>query len=380
MKVYDIILEAPNTQQPIRPSNIPKRQWKAMTPAQRQAIAGTTTPTPPAASPTPATTPTTTTAATPSNKKNVVSRLAKGPKSPTVKSTSKNPIAKVVDAAKARARRNTKWLAQRERILGEKYGWKLKTLFRLFGIWEILTETWATTDVLDEMYQNGEIDDIKLEEGREFAWGLFNTAVVAPTAIKILSNALLLTRLLRFLKNSLAVVSAPASLGASIAAAAASEAFFIWLQKWIVSQEGQKWFSTYLYEVIRYFGKPTDAVANKLQQAYNTVTGKGGDDYYDDAKKRREKSGKGQAAQPDSKLPPPPVDQSETWPRHVRYTDGNFIFVGGKMVTDEKGKLIPGVQNEIRVQGARATAKLLKLKDPLADIPLNPGQEPIKPI
>jgi len=367
MKVFDIIVEQPS----VATQPIPGSTSGLIMPAGSR----TATPAPPAA--TTSSTPTTSSTTSP-KKANTAKRVVKGPNTPTAKSTNKNPIARIVDNAKIRARRNQKWLAGREKILGEKYGWKLKTLFRLFGIWEILTETWATTDVLDDKYQKGEIDQTQLEEGREFAWGLFNTAAIAPTVIKVTSNALLLTRFLRFMKNTLAVVSAPASLGASIAAAAASEAFFIWLQKWIVSTEGQKWFSTYLYEVIRYFGKPTDAVANKLQQAYNTVQGKEGD-YYADAKTRKEKSGTGQAAQPDSK-PPPPPETSETWPRHVRYTDDNYIFVGGMMVTDEKGFLVPGTQNEIRVQGARATAKLLKLKDPLADIPVRPGQEPIKPI
>ena len=366
MKVFDIITEQPN----IATQPIPGSSSGLVMPAGSRTASPV--PTTPSASPT-------TTTNTPATKANAAKRIAQGPKTPTMKSTSKNPIARIVDNAKIRARRNQKWLAGREKILGEKYGWKLKTLFRLFGIWEILTETWATTDILDEMYQNGEINDQQLEEGREFVWGLFNTAAVAPTVIKITSNALLLTRLLRFMKNSLAVVSAPASLGASIAAAAASEAFFIWLQKWIVSKEGQAWFEKYLYEVIRYFGKPTDSVANSLQQAYNKVQGKEGD-YYADAKKRKEKSGTGQATQSTNQKPPPPPETSETWPRHVRYTDDNYIFVGGMMVTDEKGLLVPGVQNEIRVQGARATAKLLKLKDPLEDIPLPPGQPPIKPI
>ena len=64
----------------------------------------------------------------------------------------------------------------------------------------------------------------------------------------------------------------------------------------------------------------------------------------------------------------------------MRFSKGKTIYVGDQPVTDDDGTLIPGMQNEIRVQGARATAKLLKLKDPLSDIPLKPGQEPIKPI
>lgn len=367
MKVFDIITEQPN----VATQPIPGSSSGLIMPAGSRTA--TSAPAPSTASPT-----TTTPAAA---KANAVKRIAKGPKTPTMKSTSKNPIARIVDNAKIRARRNQKWLAGREKILGEKYGWKLKTLFRLFGIWEILTETWATTDVLDEMFQKGEIDKTELEEGREFAWGLFNTAAVAPTVIKITANALLLTRLLRFMKNSLAVVSAPASLGASIAAAAASEAFFIWLQKWIVSKEGQAWFGKYLYEVIRYFGKPTDSVANSLQQAYNKVTGKEGD-YYADAEKRKAEKDGGQGAQPidTNKGPPPPPESNETWPRHIRYIDQNRIFVGGFKVTDDQGFLKVGVQNHLPVMGARAGARTLKLKDPLSDIPLRPGQEPPKPL
>jgi hypothetical protein len=285
------------------------------------------------------------------------------------------------DSAVARIKYKQSWVRRREQVLGEKYGWKLKWLFRGLGIWVAITETWAITDVLDDMYQKGEIDETELEEGREFAWGLFNTATIAPAVIRLTANALLLTRVLRFLKNALAAVTAVGSLGASIAAAAASEAFFIWLQKWIMSVEGQKWFSTYLYEFIRYFGKPTDAVANTLQQAWNVTQGKGNIDYYDDAKKRREQGGKadGQGGQPD-KGPPPPPQSTETWPRHIRYEDRNRIFVGGVKVTDDEGKLIVGVQNALAVQGARAGAKQLKLKDPLEDIPLHPGQPPVKEI
>ncbi len=289
----------------------------------------------------------------------------------------------IVDQAKRRLKRNTKYVEKAEKILNDRYGWKLKVLFKAAGLWIIITETWATTDVLDEMYQTGNGINTKeeLEESREFVWGLFNTAILAPAVVRLTANVLLITRLARILKWLLSFASAPFSLGASIVAAAGTEAFFIWLQKWIVSTEGQKFFQTYLYDVIRYFGKPTDAAANMLQSAWNKVQGKEGD-YYDDAKRRREQGGKpeGQGGQTTPPGQAPVPTSTETWPRHVRYTYKNEIFVGGTRVLDKDNKLIPGIQNEIGVQGARATAKLLKLKDPLEDLPQQPGQPPIKPI
>jgi hypothetical protein len=288
----------------------------------------------------------------------------------------------LLDRAKQRLRRNAKYVKNAEKLIDDKYGWKLKLLFRTLGLLAIITETWATTDVLDEMYQNGEISAEKLEEGREFAWGLFNTAALAPLVVRWTANALLVTKAARILKWLLSFASAPFSLGASIVVAAGTEAFFIWLQKWIVSKDGQKFFETYLFEVIRYFGKPTDATANMLQSAWNKVQGKEGD-YYDDAKKRRAEKAppedpEGQGGQ--TAGPPPIAPSKETWPDHIRYEKQNRIFIGGMKVTDDQGKLIPGIQNAIQVQGARAAANTLKLQDPIADIPQRPGEPPIKPV
>ena len=305
------------------------------------------------------------------------------PKTPTTpKSKSKIPTPQsLIDSAKRRVKARVKYLRNAEKVVDAKYGGWMRVAFRALGLTVAITETWAITSALDDMYQEGEISREGLEEGREFAWGLFNTAVIAPTVVKWTSRVLLVTTVLRLFKNALAVIAAPVSLGASVVGAVATEAFFVWLRKWIMSPDGQEFFKTYLFEVVRYFGKPTDATANLLQQAWRKVQGKEGD-YYQDAEKRREQSGKGdkdgktqgQGAQG------PVIQSSETWPRHVRFSKGKTIYVGDQPVTDDDGTLIPGMQNEIRVQGARATAKLLKLKDPLSDIPLKPGQEPIKPI
>jgi hypothetical protein len=306
-------------------------------------------------------------------------KTPKTPKAP--KSRSKIPTPQsLIDSAKRRVKTRVKYLRNAEKVVDAKYGGWMKMAFRGLGLTVAITETWAITSALDDMYQEGEMSREGLEEGREFAWGLFNTAMIAPAVVKLTSRALLVTTVLRLFKNALAVIAAPVSLGASVVGAVATEAFFVWLRKWIMSPEGQEFFKTYLFEVVRYFGKPTDATANLLQKAWRTVQGKEGD-YYQDAEKRKEQSGKddkGQGAQTDKE--PQVTASSETWPRHVRFTHQNRIYVGGKIVTDHTATLIPGVQNEIRVQGARATAKLLKLKDPLEDIPVKPGQEPIKPI
>ena len=267
----------------------------------------------------------------------------------------------------------------------------MRLLFKGLGLTALIISHLSALEELDEQYKSGELfpgatEDEKrqaFEEAREFAWGLFQTAVIAPTVARMLGRALFVTKLARLLKNIVALGSAGVSFGTSLVAAAATEAFFIWLQQWIMSDAGKAWFAEYLGSVIRYFGKPTDAIVNKLHSAWNSSQGKPGD-YYDTKQKEREQAGNkdqapdGQGAQ---RAQEPQVARgTETWPRDIRYEDQNRIYVGGTKVTDPTGKLIPGIQNVLSVQGARAAADRRKLKDPLADIPQQPGQPPIKPI
>jgi hypothetical protein len=59
------------------------------------------------------------------------------------------------------------------------------------------------------------------------------------------------------------------------------------------------------------------------------------------------------------------------WPYYIRETVNGHIYVGGTLVTDKNGYLLPGVQNHLTVQSARTTAEKNGLKDPLGDIPQN---------
>ena len=309
------------------------------------------------------------------------------PKGPKKRFTPKS----IWDQVKARASKNKRRVSRAEYVFENKYGWKLRLLFKLIGLTALIISHLSALEELDEQYKSGELlpggtEDEKrqaFEEAREFAWGLFQTAAIAPAAARMLSRALLVTKIARLIKNIIAVGSAGVSFGASLVAAAASEAFFIWLQQWIMSDSGKAWFAEYLGSVIRYFGKPADAIVNQLHAAWNSSQGKPGD-YYDQKQREREQAGNkdqapdGQGAQ--AAAEPEASRSTETWPRDIRYENQNRIYVGGTKVTDHTGKLIPGIQNVLAVQGARATADRRKLKDPLADIPQQPGQPPIKPI
>lgn len=279
---------------------------------------------------------------------------------------------KLFDVAKKKAGRNVQKMQKYEQFYDNKYGWKARALFKILGFGAAIIQTWATLDELDDMYQKGEIADAAtLEEMREYTWGMLVTATIAPTVIKYMANALFVTRIARWIKNGLAVLGAGVTGGASVVAAVATEAGFAWLQSWLTSDKGMTWVKEYLYNYIRFLGKIPDALWDQL-------TG-----YYDNAKERRQQSGppEGERTGQGALAAEPQVSRStETWPEDIRYEKQNRIFVGDTAVTDHQGFLIPGIQNVLGVQGARAAAKRRKLADPLADIKLKPGTPPVKPV
>jgi hypothetical protein len=71
---------------------------------------------------------------------------------------------------------------------------------------------------------------------------------------------------------------------------------------------------------------------------------------------------------------------NDNWPRDIRYTHNDRIYVGGQMVTDHEGYLINGIDGVLGVAGARASASRQKLKDPLSEIPIRPGGQIPKPM
>lgn len=239
----------------------------------------------------------------------------------------------------------------------------------------------------NDPYNSGddEQDLIVYNKDRDFRWGKFMAtegAVIGARSIVWVLRAVFWTRLA---KNLFAFLSAGATFGLSVAGALATEGGIAWFSYWLQTPEGLKWWTNSVIEPwLKGVGNFTDTAWQGLVMAYTKATGgeaKSSSDIAQDKRDQRRQDGGGQAARPNQnqrqRLPTePPQSQSGTnWPSNIRTWVNGGWSVGGHPVTDGRGYLKSGMQNIISVQGARREAKRLGLPDPLADLPVAPGQK-----
>lgn len=224
-------------------------------------------------------------------------------------------------------------------------------------------------------------------ERRNWFWGRFMATEGAVLAAQTLAWALRSIFWGRIAKNIVTFISAGVTFGTSIAFSLATEAGIAWMSKWLSTPEGEQWWrESFIGPLLRFGGAVLDTAWQGLVMAYTKGTTGQAQSSNDIAQDRRDNrrsdpnyvppptTGLGTQSE---KLPDkPPESQSKiNWPSNIRNWNNGGWTVGGEQVTDGKGYLIPGIQNVISVQGARAEAKRKGLPDPLADLPAAPGKQ-----
>lgn len=162
------------------------------------------------------------------------------------------------------------------------YGFALTTFMRLIGIAGAITDLYVELDHADEMFKNEEISAEILKEYRQWSFGRFELQVLVPAVTRFLGRATGVAATVRWIKNGLAMFGSTVSFGATAAAALASEAFFIWLQRWLSSPQANEWFA---HGVLRYILETGGSLPESM---WSDLTG-----YYEkDAKKKPATSAK----------------------------------------------------------------------------------------
>lgn len=171
----------------------------------------------------------------------------------------------------------------------QKYGTLLTVVMRIVGIAGALTDLYTELDLADEIFKNGEVSESVLKEYREWSFGRFATQVLTPAVAKVLGKAIGVSAMVRWIKNAVAVAGAGVSLGASAAAAFASEAFFIWLQRWLASPQATEWLTNgMIMPIVKTMGTVPET-------AWSELTG-----YYEKAQKSSKPAAPSVKAEPGS--------------------------------------------------------------------------------
>jgi hypothetical protein len=158
-------------------------------------------------------------------------------------------------------------------------------------------------------------------------------------------------------------VSIAASLGTSIAVMIASEAFIRWLQAWLGSPAGKDFISKYIFDVIRFTGKPLESFWSDLTGFYKKA----------DVKKYGSEEGAKKASDEREKK----KKDNDTGIGNLSGKTAKTGEVNGIVVTDAQGFLLPApkLQFDQTLQQARRDAAKNGQPDPLAKFPIKPGQK-----
>ena len=229
-------------------------------------------------------------------------------------------------------------------------------VFSAIGIATALTQLYENLYILDAMYVQGKLpgDDgghAKLVEQREFEFGVFTTQILLPTLVRWIGRAIATITGVKWLIRILGGVSAYATLGASIAATIASEAFIRWFQWWLGSEQGRNVLYEYFGGIVRTIGKPTDSLWDMIVGYYNKA---------DEKKFGNPEAAK--AAQADRKEKAAATGSDSSWSGQTAktgfITDPSVDKKTGKLinpetkivVTDKDGNLLPNARLMANVQ------------------------------
>lgn len=259
---------------------------------------------------------------------------------PTKPTSPGQDINKWVKSRQKKWRSNKTRAARVEKVWMGKYGYALTGLMKLLGVSIALGQLYVDLDGLEEDYNNGEINKAQVESAREFLYGVFSAQILVPAVARRLASARIIVFIARIIKNIAAGLGAGVTGGASIAAAIATEGFFIWLQSWLGSDAGKDWIANnFLMGIVKTVGKIPEG-------AWSSLT-----DYYEKLDKNKEQAKKDLAKKDPAKAAKQDAEDKAAAEKEKEILSKEK-FVGGVRVTDFDGKLIPGIENNIRVKAA----------------------------
>ena len=241
-------------------------------------------------------------------------------------------------------------------------------VFTVIGLAIAISQLYAELAVVEAMYVQGKLpgDDggaEMLQQHREFAFGVFQVQILTPLIVKLLSRVIGATTLIKWFIRALGGVSVFASMGASIVAIAASEAFTRWLQAWLGSGPGKDFIAKYIFDVIRFTCKPLESFWSDIMGFYKGA----------DVKKYGSEEGAKKATAEREKK----KQDNDTGVGSLSGKTAKTGQVNGIVVTDSQGYLLPAIKlmADQELQQARREAIKAGTPDPLAKFPLRPGQK-----
>lgn len=248
----------------------------------------------------------------------------------------------------------------------QKYGTWGK-VFSAIGLATAIIQLYSELAVVEAMYVQGKLpgDDggrEMLEQHREYAFGIFQVQVLTPFIVKFLSRIIGATSLVKWFIRALGGVSVFASLGASIVAVGASELFIRWLQAWLGTSAGRDFIAKYIFDTIRFTGKPLESFWSEIIGFYKGADVKkyGSEEKAKKAGEEREKKQK----------------DNDTGSGNLSGRTAKTGEVNGIVVTDAQGYLLPPfkLQFDQELKQARREAIAAGKPDPLLKFPLKTGQ------
>jgi hypothetical protein len=256
-----------------------------------------------------------------------------------------------------------------------------RALFYILGIGAPIYQLWAQLIDAEEMYMsNGVFKSAESEKNyeahRQVAFQTFSGQMLIPLLARTLVRTAAATKFVRWLKTGMAIVSAPASAGVSIAVAATSEVALRSLEAFLLTERGRNILaSDLIMPVVILPGMTLDAFARLVVKLYDHVEDKVTSAITGEPSKADQRAAQRVIA------PPKVVDpelarqfpKSAVLPNPLIEKTGKQYKIGGVVVTDDDGYLDPRKVVYTQVSGTRAQIRRQGDPDPYDIIPKRPG-------
>ncbi len=155
-------------------------------------------------------------------------------------------------------------------------GYVIKPILVVFRIYDQVMDLYEHLSFVEELYATGAISAEEFKRQRGWYIGMWEVQVLAPTVARVLMVSRLVALVARALVTLItaavgtvaAVPTGGAAAAGSIAAVVAEQAFFIWLQKWLQSEQAQDFLIKHVMMPIVMAGKVTDDAWDMLTGYY----------------------------------------------------------------------------------------------------------------
>lgn len=155
-------------------------------------------------------------------------------------------------------------------------GYVIKPILVVFRIYDQVMDLYEHLAFAEELYANGSISPEEFKRQRGWYIGMWELQVLAPTIARALMVSRLVALVARVLVTLItatvgtvaAVPTGGAAAAGSIAAVVAEQAFFIWLQKWLQSEQAQDFLIKHVMMPIVMVGKVSDDAWDMLTGYY----------------------------------------------------------------------------------------------------------------